>query len=1479
MDYEKIESLELAHLIKPTQLTGLGYRYQDYMGLKLILDWLGDPALYEWVKLENGNVDGYQVNGLDDVTAKTSDGKYILHQVKFTIDEKRPDLALTFDWLLKSKRGGTSFVQKWATSFFNVPLESVADARLLTNRVPDEEFKECLNGELLCFNQLPTEVREQFLEQLGCEKKTRLFLSNFKFEHSQPDIENLDLTLEDGFCRNYTNRYGWLKLVTEIWKWSGLKGYPGGDGAIYLHHVRELLDHKLARAMPQEFAIPNGYAPPTSDFHADFLGKCVDVTDGRVEVLWGPPGRGKSTYLSHLTQCLKEKGIHVLRHHFFLSLTDDTVGRWEYRNVVSTLIHQVSRSFDNIHIPSETENISGTLRSLLKEVAGIVKQDGKPLVLILDGLDHVYRDHGEVHSLNSLFEEILPIPDNVILLVGTQKVSDKKLPRNLLQTKDKNSWCEIPLLGVEAVQPWLKIKLERLGHYGKDDEQTLSELSVALQKKSCGHPLYLTYSLKFLEIHFPNFDIDRISDLPECPEGDIEKYYALLWLELSSEARTILHIFALSGFLWPSVGSLIECLGSPIVTLKAYAEIEHLIEKRAIGIKVFHGSILVYCRERSGQKEKADVLFPLIIEWVKEKSPKIIELRWLWLLESENGDDKNLINSPTRKWISTALLSGVTHNHILYLLTNAEEKAFFSGKYANSLALRTSKTRLMNASYQGQDYDQLVAISLALPSNFDGLKYALDDLHSLSEEDLVTAARAGLFSDGDVAQDCLDEMNRRIQIDHQFTRHNPNQRGYDPCVVAALAAISNNANTENLIPFAQQYKEEGTDIILRFLQESIRFNRRSKCIQLLSYREFIETDVKIPSATHRAIGTHGMRAAFLEDITCERVKCLSEYALLPFIACASYLASVDGPSLSEPKAITIEKHTSNIDKQVYYDHFFSSLWATLNSTEEPKFVARIITGDDEGVLREALKALERCAIFAGQCLKTSETIDPLYLYSILWNLFPRKTYKNYDCSRLQNCLSLALPAIALDLSLLSGWRPSQNTVEIEDIDVLKDNPWWNWELWASFLLDYGLDCCSKEAASEIVVWARRADVFNSYSSISEVADSYVKIALWQYHNALYDECWQTMYQAHRNFTGYGWRKDIAMHDLLETVEYFLDCDIDITPWLKRIEHIVLNILEFTDGKETRHTPEMYFELIARVMPERLFQLYSFEHTNENWHNCDQILMMISRYGDYDCPDIRALICTAGDYGVYQEILKRVTAEDEGAQDLLNRYVNIWGHYHERSKETFKGTPFHYVDPPIEVSKYGPDQLLDLVHDLEALDRAGLAEHHHYKNETAIRNWFLFWGNAGQTDVLLETLFSYLDQVENVHGDVSRGLDVLFEVVLSHLGETAAFEIIVLDHRLHYGWSTHYSSGAKKRVGRAAEVYAKRWDEFIQQTAIPMDDRWGRRHGLSIGGELLAFFLLKVGQIDLAKDVVETMVSQIEQDVEMLGLKTLKWPDA
>ena len=133
------------HDIKPAQIPCEGYEYQDLVGARFLIDFFRQRDLYDWITIERLETD---FDGLDDIVCKLKDEQiFDLHQVKFTVEPDRADLALTWAWLLKKRgKGPVASAKMDGNRQATSGRRTLGSAGLITNRQPDIEFEKGLVG-------------------------------------------------------------------------------------------------------------------------------------------------------------------------------------------------------------------------------------------------------------------------------------------------------------------------------------------------------------------------------------------------------------------------------------------------------------------------------------------------------------------------------------------------------------------------------------------------------------------------------------------------------------------------------------------------------------------------------------------------------------------------------------------------------------------------------------------------------------------------------------------------------------------------------------------------------------------------------------------------------------------------------------------------------------------------------------------------------------------------------------------------------------------------------------------------------------------------------------------------------------------------------------------------------------------------------------------------------------------------------------
>jgi hypothetical protein len=128
-----------------------GDDYQDLWGAQILVEFLEHPDRYQWVRFE---ADSF--GALDDIVALRADGKYVIRQIKFTVNADNEQYEVSWDWLLRpsGQQGhGSSLLKKWVDSLTpHLSAGYVYEAALYTNRKVAAEITSAMRGEHIEFD-------------------------------------------------------------------------------------------------------------------------------------------------------------------------------------------------------------------------------------------------------------------------------------------------------------------------------------------------------------------------------------------------------------------------------------------------------------------------------------------------------------------------------------------------------------------------------------------------------------------------------------------------------------------------------------------------------------------------------------------------------------------------------------------------------------------------------------------------------------------------------------------------------------------------------------------------------------------------------------------------------------------------------------------------------------------------------------------------------------------------------------------------------------------------------------------------------------------------------------------------------------------------------------------------------------------------------------------------------------------------------
>ena len=999
------------HDFKKTGLLRAGFQYQDLVAIETLIDFYRQRDLYAWVQLEAEDQDFWSI---EDVVAYRPDGLYELTQVKFTADPDAQANNLSWKWL--TANGGTrkkSLLQKWAaTTLHHKAAGTLAQAALKTDRVPDAAFAKCLKDRKVDYTLLSAKDKAIVENQLGSSEDAKSFFKSFEFDHSRPRLDDLEEKLWSRIASD-TDSGGWFQFRAQVQRWSTRKNQPPPDGKIKYIHLRQAFSVERSKPLPQGFLVPPAYSVPDEDFDREFL-EGITGSEG-LTVLWGPPGRGKSTYLSHCVESIDQQNIVCIRHHYFLSLDDRSEGRFHYHAIVQSLTHQLEKTIPYLQKSSIDKNFG----EILETAAHRLQEEDRLLIVVIDGLDHVWRDHRDHEDMEMLFNALLPLPTNVRLVVGTQKIASEHLPASLLKALPTEHWTELPLMSPAAVHRWVnfqddsgRLNVQVIGQQTHD--QIVRAVASAFYDISQGLPLHLIYSFEAVARTGNAVTAEDIAALPACPTGDIRDYYRSFWERIGAKARTILHVLAGLEF-GPPPFAMHDCFGRTDDSFLALDEINHLLDHRETEVRPFHGSLFAFVRDLPEQDDTFHAHASDVLIWIEKDAPEYWRWAWLWITKAQLGDPSDLIAGPNREWAIRSFISGFPIEQLITILDHAEKAAFDAFDLPRLLTLRLLKTRAVNGpEFQTNEWPlfQEIAVSLSKDPHIRALLRAT--LHHASVDLLPFIVRSANESVRAItAQASIAELNQRI------LRLQPNEMGgrseYHDLARAIVAVLANDGSqsVQCVLEYANRFEARAAEaLIATYVKESLLPSNFDNIFEVGKQwsRHDIDHNVLV------ALCFEG-----LDPATKPELKALAH----PAIRCLALLKGGTAKKSRTQKDLShFFQEAKNPDpefghktRRIVYEVFFAALATGLSGGKSQGW-SDIPTDAEKTWLSEAVRALERLAGDIAEGWKTSRRWPTLQdIYGTL-ELQP-STSRSYDVQNLFIDIRLTLRDIAVDLCTIA----------------------------------------------------------------------------------------------------------------------------------------------------------------------------------------------------------------------------------------------------------------------------------------------------------------------------------------------------------------------------------------------------------------------------------------------------------------------------
>ncbi|MBT2117794.1 NACHT domain-containing protein [Dyella sp. LX-66] len=1444
--------------IKATAIPLSGYVYQNLVGLSILCDWLDDPGLYEWVAFEcDDDAGGYQ--GLDDVVAQRRDGTTELTQVKFTVDAEDPGNALSWEWLLAHKPKGRSLIQKWADAYYDAAGRSAVEASLLTNRRPDYELAQCLSsaGDRIDFRKLPSPVVDRIATQIGATK-IEPFLDVFVIRHSHQNDRALERLVLDRYVPTHTTSYGWLALRYEALNWAIRKGAPPPDGHITLGHLRTILAQSRPKPIEQNFRIPANYELPDEDFFQTFFDR-VTTGSRRPVVLRGSPGQGKSTFLSYLCKELEKRDVPYIRHHYFLTL-GDSEDRFTLHSVANSLMSQIEvkhARFVETMSPQPEH-----LRAWIAACAEGYGKEGKPFIVIVDGLDHVWREHNRNKDpLDSLFSNLLPADDNVMLVMGSQPVDSDQLPKAFAHHIQPDDWVDIPRMSITAIAKWLRRQLDEKRfevRLSDNVEYVIAELAQALWDVTGGHPLILTYTLEQLVGKDRVLDGRLIRETSPQTGGDIDRYYATLWESLADVSRDALHLFADTGFLWPMDG-LEQCLS--VHGGRLHREFGHLMHVTDAGLLPFHGSILAFAKSRTDHEAAIRRTRKAVIRWLEQSAPPFHRWGWLWLYQAKDGDPSALLEKPTREWIIESICAGYPVEQITSILHAAEQLAFQARNFPLAIRFRWLSTNAMNGKeFQIDDFRSVTRAAFDLAN--DDYPFVLravladtadeEDLYLLS---LFAAARGNRQMAIDMHERLLNRINDKINA-RAYRRQDLKESLEHLLDLSARLLIY---RPSRLAKAVQQRKSMWRGLLEAFITRLGANQDLDRLVELHSQKGWSTTQQGV-------IEQEIIRTAARTGVKLHETPEFGALCHHPMVVAWSALYGVSHSPLHFTTR-SVERSNQSYNEQLsqteghLYDVFWASVAGILRHEEPIKLNP---LEDRRSWLEQTRKQL---VLAAAQIATTIRRKEPVPFSRIYMLLVEHPVPKGHEHHSDLVAFRHALLQIAADLFFISMPRSLASSVPDDDWTRARSSPYFMLSNWYAKVDNERVPPLSQQMSESLLAEGFRA-LSTVPSPFNERVEQFGELCDFALHVGMTDEARRAQHHRVDCIVGYIWRKNDALAQALKAVEALADHRPDeARAHLDRLAPIVNRISDVTEDDAVR--PYALAPLILKLRPEIYSSYYGYWIDEADWYYAERALSPLLSEIDLSHPLGQMLAAATFESSNLASIRENRISGEGVVFRTVQRLADRFGYgLAEDRKRRERGTTETDQGPLIDGTAFDASQLDDL---LLAIDKSVSSSRAH----RTLEQWFDANLKAKRGREILRVLEPHRESDQR-NLFVASLYDRAFDLCRSLNGKKAAYKWIVSAHIHRYGWDHyHYDEERQRRFDKVAHHYSEKWDDFVHDTSrSPYDTRLGS----SIPSARLVELMVKVGQPQAAVDVTETIVSLVVDAFHNQPLGRPSWLD-
>ena len=555
-------------------------------------------------------------------------------------------------------------------------------------------------------------------------------------------------------------------------------------------------------------------------------------------------------------------------------------------------------------------------------------------------------------------------------------------------------------------------------------------------------------------------------------------------------------------------------------------------------------------------------------------------------------------------------------------------------------------------------------------------------------------------------------------------------------------------------------------------------------------------------------------------------------------------------------------------EQFFYSFFFYTFANNLRNNDDNSLWPTGERPGSSGWIDRPLRLLKEMAqnIATGNVVISFST--PYHVAKILEPV----AHKFSDASYAQyRAFKSALLKIAIDLHYVNSPIGRTSFIGVRELSAARSSVHWNEEMWISIQVKNQLSILDPETARWTLKFAiKKQDL--AVTRFDMRADKWVELAQFALLYDLQDSRWLVS-RAANCIIGYGWRKDFWLVEVLDSIAAVHDSGAkDGFSWLQTLVPIVGEVTKFTDGDETDYIRSKLINVVAKVCPNRLPQLYAHHIANDEFRYAEETLSAYCKLIDFTDSTSVALAHT---FVEEQDILNLRSLREAGnvaVGALENEQIHfIGGIEPKQSLPENKDEDLDWAGTPPDVSKIKPSQFRILI------KKASSHSLGYKLKRKVLKDWLDHWKSKDKGLEAIASIRSYFNEEENPRAAESL-LDEVFQVSLELEGKTTAYEWLVLAHIHRHGWSSYWGPEDEtlRRIGWAAEYYRNKWVDYILDTSKPSRYREHRKDSFSIGIKYLVKFLLLVGEKKIAVDFVDMCVRIVAEEVSDQPIPECPW---